>query len=106
MTPEGARHKARSILMDHRSALHDADEDEVEAIAAALLEAAKPAWRPVDDEARLGAYMLCYCRFDDEAKGQAVLLWEDGLWVDDHGRYVAECVVTHYMPLPQPPEGP
>lgn len=73
------------------------------ALCIARIASIEPAqrWIPVTErltESR--AWVLCKCR----AKIYEVLSWRDGGWYHDPQHRYMSGFVTHWMPLPEPPE--
>lgn len=61
----------------------------------------RPVWIPVTE--RLPEEYVCVLVLS----GRFVSVWSllDELWEDDYGFFHDMCEVTHWMPLPDPPEG-
>jgi hypothetical protein len=61
-------------------------------------------WIEVCDKSpALGDYVLCYV--NDIVSGWVELLkYDNGAWLDAVNGEEFECIVTHWMPMPEPPK--
>ena len=58
-------------------------------------------WQPIETAPRDGTEILCYDSAVLYGKGNIILNWENGSWVDFYKRIYDP---THWMPNPKPPE--
>ena len=73
----------------------------IKSIPAAEVVAKMPKWISVTERLpEIGKDVLCFCR----ANIFFVLGWDGNHWHEGADRYYMSSFVTHWMPLPQPPE--
>jgi hypothetical protein len=105
-----------AILSKAREIYESSWPDPVRAIAEALMEASQQ-WQPIETAPKDGTIIDVWVNDPDGPFRQTNAIWNDGYWVlrrnmwssiesffDEKG--VPKIKITHWMPLPKPPEGP
>jgi hypothetical protein len=62
------------------------------------------AWQTIDNAPKDGSHLLLW---DSQYKQAVIAMWEKGLggaWVEPNAEMWEPLIVTHWMPLPNPPE--